>query len=222
MTSITNLVDGFQRFREQHFESNDSLYQQLVKEGQTPNTLVVACCDSRVDPALVLDCAPGDLFVIRNVANLVPPSQSRAGHHGTTAAIEYAVRNLSVEHIIVLGHAHCGGITTLVETGGVHNPDSYIADWMHLVETARASVVADFPNATIEEQIQACEQRAILVSLNNLMTFPWVKERVESGTLTLHGWYFDIKLGRLLQFDTKTCKFEVMISTKSRDNVKSE
>ncbi|MFM2396759.1 MAG: hypothetical protein RLZZ144_9, partial [Pseudomonadota bacterium] len=106
------LVEGFLRFREQHFAHKDSLYQQLVQHGQTPKTLVVACCDSRVDPALVLDCAPGDLFVIRNVANLVPPSEDRAGHHGTTAAIQYGVVNLGVEHIIVLGHAHCAGIST--------------------------------------------------------------------------------------------------------------
>lgn len=210
MTSIPNLVEGFQRFREQHFERNDSLYQQLVKEGQTPKTLVVACCDSRVDPALVLDCEPGDLFVIRNVANLVPPSESRAGHHGTTAAIEYAIRILKVEHIIVLGHAHCGGINTLVKTGGVANPDSYMADWMCLAESARASVMADMPDASQEEQMRACEQRAILVSLQNLMTFSWVQERVSIGELTLHGWYFDIEHGQLLRFNTDTQQFEAL------------
>lgn len=202
-----NLVEGFQRFRQRHFERNDSLYQHLVKEGQTPKTLVVACCDSRVDPALVLDCAPGDLFVIRNVANLVPPSENRAGHHGTTAAIEYAIRILAVEHIIVLGHAHCGGINTLVKTGGVNNPDSYMDDWMCLAESARASVMAEMPEASFEEKLHACEQRAILVSLKNLMTFPWVTERVETGALTLHGWYFDIEHGQLLRFDAATDKF---------------
>lgn len=211
MTSTPrNLVEGFQRFRQRHFESNDNLYQQLVKEGQTPKTLVVACCDSRVDPALVLDCAPGDLFVIRNVANLVPPSESRAGHHGTTAAIEYAIRILEVEHIIVLGHAHCGGINTLVKTGGVSNPDSYMADWMCLAESARASVMAEMPQATLEEQLHACEQRAILVSLDNLMTFPWVKERVQQGVLKLHGWYFDIEQGQLLRFDPEAQRFEAL------------
>lgn len=210
MTSIPNLVEGFQRFREQHFERNDSLYQQLVKEGQTPKTLVVACCDSRVDPALVLDCEPGDLFVIRNVANLVPPSESRAGHHGTTAAIEYAIRILKVEHIIVLGHAHCGGINTLVKTGGVSNPDSYMADWMCLAESARASVMAEMPDAPQEIQMRACEQRAILVSLQNLMTFPWVREQVENDALTLHGWYFDIEHGQLMRFNPTTDCFEAL------------
>ena len=195
------LLEGFQRFRERHFKSNDSLYQQLVTEGQTPRTMVVACCDSRVDPALVLDCEPGDLFVIRNVANLVPPIEGRAGHHGTTAAIEYGVRNLCVEHIIVLGHAHCGGIGALVRSGGVSNPGSFIDDWMCLVESARRSVMAEMPNATLKEQTRACEQRAILVSLENLMTFSWVRERVEAGKLRLHGWYFDIENGQLLRYD---------------------
>ncbi len=195
------LLDGFQRFREQHFNSNDSLYQQLVKEGQTPKAMVVACCDSRVDPALVLDCEPGDLFVIRNVANLVPPIEGRAGHHGTTAAIEYGVRNLGVEHIIVLGHAHCAGIGALIRSGGVSNPGSFIDDWMCLAESARRSVMAEMPNATLKEQIRACEQRAILVSLDNLRTFSWIRERVEAGKLRLHGWYFDIEQGQLLRYD---------------------
>lgn len=203
-TIPSKLLEGFQRFRERHFKSDDSLYQQLVKEGQTPRTMVVACCDSRVDPALVLDCEPGDLFVIRNVANLVPPIEGRAGHHGTTAAIEYGVRNLGVEHIIVLGHAQCGGIGALVRSGGVSNPGSFIDDWMCLVESARRSVMEEMPNATLKEQTQACEQRAILVSLQNLMTFSWVRERVEAGKLRLHGWYFDIEHGQLLRYDETT------------------
>jgi carbonic anhydrase len=211
MSSIPrNLVEGFQRFREQHFERNDSLYQQLVIKGQTPKTLVVACCDSRVDPALVLDSEPGDLFVIRNVANLVPPSEERAGHHGTTAAIEYGVRILGVEHIIVLGHAHCGGIGALVKTGGVNVPGSFIDDWMRLVESARSSVIAEMPLASLEEQVRACEQRAILVSLRNLMTFTWVREKVEAGQLSLHGWYFDIEQGQLLRYNPTTNCFDTL------------
>lgn len=206
-----SLITGFLRFRERHFAHNDSLYQQLVQHGQTPQTLVVACCDSRVDPALVLDCAPGDLFVIRNVANLVPPSEDRAGHHGTTAAIQYGVVNLGVEHIIVLGHAHCAGIRTLVRTGGVSNPGSYIDDWMSLVESARAEVMDKLADATLDEQIHACEQAAILVSLRNLMTFPWIAQRVVAGSLKLHGWFFDIERGQLLSFNQLSGQFEALI-----------
>jgi carbonic anhydrase len=209
MASPEQLIKGFQRFREQHFASDNALYSNLVAYGQTPKTLVVGCCDSRVDPALIMDCAPGDLFVIRNVANLVPPAESsNSGHHGTSAALEFGVRNLLVEHIIVLGHAHCGGIRALVETGGINNPDSFIDDWMHLVESARAEVAAEMPEASFDDQVRSCEQRAILVSLSNLMTFPWVRERVEHGTLMLHGWYFDIERGQLLRFNTTTNTFE--------------
>ena len=208
MTSPQQLIQGFLRFREQHFVHNDALYRQLVEQGQTPNTLVVACCDARVDPAIVLDCAPGDLFVVRNVANLVPPAENQGQYHGTSAALEFGVCNLGVQHVIVLGHAHCGGIRTLVETGGANNPDSYIDDWMHLVESARADVQKEMPGAAMEAQARACEQRAIMVSLRNLMTFPWVRKRVEDGTLTLHGWYFDIEHGQLLRYNTDSNVFE--------------
>ena len=183
------------------------MYRNLVEQGQTPKLLIVGCCDSRVDPALIFDCAPGDLFVIRNVANLVPPAEGRAGHHGTTAALEYGVRNLGVEHIIVLGHAHCGGIQTLMQTGGITNPDSFIDDWMKLAEEARISVMTDHADATGEQRQRVCEQRAILVSLQNLQTFSWIAQRVEQGTLTLHGWYFDIQQGQLLGYDTTTRAF---------------
>lgn len=183
------------------------MYRNLVEQGQTPKFLIVGCCDSRVDPALIFDCAPGDLFVIRNVANLVPPAEDRVGHHGTTAALEYGVRMLGVEHIVVLGHAQCGGIYNLMSTFGMSNPDSFIDDWMSLVESARASVMLDFAHESEEQRQRICEQRAILVSLQNLQTFPWISERVAQGTLTLHGWYFDIEQGLLLGYDATTQQF---------------
>lgn len=210
MSSPTRLVEGFRRFREQHFEENDALYRQLVTRGQTPKTLIVGCCDSRVDPAIVLNCAPGDLFVIRNVANLVPPAEGHAGFHGTTAALEYGVRILDVEHIIVFGHAQCGGIRALMQRMGAPDPDSFIDDWMHLAESARVAVEHAMPDATPEARARACEQQAIGVSLRNLMTFPWIRERVEQGRLALYGWYFDIEQGQLLQYDATTRKFEAL------------
>jgi len=210
MTSPEHLIAGFHRFRESHFADDDALYKQLVQEGQTPKILVVACCDSRVDPSLVFNCDPGDLFVIRNVANLVPPLEDHHGHHGTTAAIEYGVNYIGVEHIIVLGHAHCGGIDALIRAGGVCASGSYIDDWMCLAESARAEVMAEMPHATVEEKVRACEQRGILVSLQNLKTFPWIRERVEKGTLMLHGWYFDIEHGQLLRYDPATRDFEAV------------
>jgi carbonic anhydrase len=207
MTTPRQLIDGFARFRGNHFSTEEAMYRNLVEQGQTPKFLIVGCCDSRVDPALIFDCAPGDLFVIRNVANLVPPAEDRVGHHGTTAALEYGVRNLGVEHIVVLGHVHCGGIYNLLNSQGLNNPNSFIDDWMSLVESARASVAQDFPDATEEQRQRACEQRAILVSLQNLRTFSWISDRVAQGTLTLHGWYFDIEQGQLLGYDAAAQQF---------------
>ncbi|MCX7193604.1 MAG: carbonic anhydrase [Proteobacteria bacterium] len=202
------LIEGFLRFRDNHFPSDDIEYSRLFAEGQKPKFLIVGCCDSRVDPAIIFNCAPGELFVLRNVANIVPPNEARIGHHGTTAALEYGVCNLGVEHIVVLGHQHCGGIQTLLQTGGQSNPDSFIDDWMSLVESARVSVERDYADAGIETRRQACEQRAILVSLENLLTFPWIAKRVAEKTLTIHGWYFDVEQGQLLGYHTATCRFE--------------
>lgn len=204
------LIEGFLRFRERRFATQDTDYLRLFAEGQKPKFLIIGCCDSRVDPALIFDCEPGELFVVRNVANIVPPAGDRTGHHGTTSALEYGVCNLGVEHIVVLGHAHCGGIQNLVHSGGVANPNSYIDDWMSLVEPARASVERDFANSDDATQCRACEQRAILISLKNLMTFPWIAQRVADKKLALHGWYFDIAQGQLMGHHPQTQQFEVL------------
>jgi len=209
MNSPRLLIEGFQRFRERHFARGSVQFQDLVQFGQAPKTLVVACCDSRVDPALVLDCAPGDLFVIRNVANLVPPAENQGHYHGTSAALEFGVRNLEVQHIIVLGHAQCGGIHALLERS-VDKDESFIAGWMGIAEVARQRVERDHAEASSEVRHRACEQQAILVSLNNLMTFSWIRERVEQGRLTLHGWYFDIEHGELLGYDATSLRFETL------------
>lgn len=207
MSAPKLLIEGFARFRGNHFSAEDVMYRNLVEQGQTPKVLIVGCCDSRVDPALIFDCAPGDLFVIRNVANLVPPAEGRAGHHGTTAALEYGVRNLCVEHIVVLGHAQCGGIATLLNTAGATDPESFIDDWMKLAEAARVGVTEELIDATDAQRQRECEKRAILVSLQNLRTFPWITQRVEAGKLTLHGWYFDIEQGQLLGYDEASLRF---------------
>ncbi len=207
MNSPRFLIEGFQRFRERHFAEDSVQFQNLVQFGQTPKALVVTCCDSRVDPALVLDCAPGDLFVVRNVANLVPPAENQGHYHGTSAALEFGVKDLAVRHIIVLGHAQCGGIHALLE-GSVDKEESFIAEWMGIADAAREQVEREHANASSEVRHRACEQQAILVSLDNLRTFSWVRERVEQGKLTLHGWYFDIERGELLGYDATTGKFE--------------
>jgi carbonic anhydrase len=207
MNSPKQLIAGFQRFRERSFAN--AQFHDLVQFGQMPSTLVVGCCDARVDPALILDCAPGDLFVIRNVANLVPPAENQGHYHGTSAALEFGVRNLAVQHIIVLGHAQCGGIHALLE-GGVAKDDTFIAAWMRIAEAAREKIEQELAGASSEARHRACEQQAILVSLNNLMTFSWIRERVEQGKLALHGWYFDIERGELLGYNATTCQFETL------------
>lgn len=209
MSSTKLLIEGFSRFREKYFSQDDVSFRELVEQGQTPKTLVVACCDARVDPALILDCAPGDLFVIRNVANLVPPAENQGHYHGTSAALEFGVRKLNVGHIIVLGHAHCGGIHALME-GNVQKEDTFISEWMGIADAARQQVSREFTGVDDTIRQRACEQQAILVSLNNLITFPWIRERVEQGTLTLHGWYFDIEHGELLGYNATTRQFETL------------
>ena len=209
MSSPRQLVEGFLRFREMHFAKDDALFRELVKQGQTPKTLVVACCDARVDPALILDCAPGDLFVIRNVANLVPPAENLGHYHGTSAALEFGVRKLKVEHLIVLGHAHCGGIRALLE-GDVQKEDVFISEWMGIADAAREQVSLELAGASSAVRHRACEQQTILVSLANLMTFSWIRERVEQGSLALHGWYFDIEHGELLGYNAASRQFEVL------------
>lgn len=196
MTDLTALIAGFGRFREAHFESDR--YRRLSEQGQTPKVLVLGCCDSRVDPAIILDCAPGDLFVIRNVANLVPPYENAGHYHGTSAALEFGVCNLGVEHVIVLGHAQCGGIRALIEGGAPGEEHSFIGRWMKLANPAREAVFSTQPDAKPGQLARECEKQAILASLENLLTFPWVKSRVEAGTMLLHGWYFDIESGMLL------------------------
>jgi len=209
MASTEKLLDGYKRFQKQYFGNDSRLYESM-KNGQPAKTLMVACCDSRVDPAILTDCDPGDLFTIRNVANLVPPSENDGHYHGTSAALEFAVNNLEVENIIVMGHANCGGIKALWDDDGSAQ-SQFIHSWVSIAESAKNWVKDKLVNASPEVQIKACEQRAILESLANLMTFSCVRERAENGTLSLHGWYFDISTGDLLCFNSNTGAFEVVM-----------
>ncbi len=202
MDHIDKLIEGFGRFRKTHYGGQPDVFRRLVKAGQSPRTLIIGCCDSRVDPAIITDCDPGDLFVIRNVANLVPPFETGGNYHGTSAALEFGVRRLEVQHIIVLGHTHCGGIRALMENPGEHPEDSpFVASWMQVAGHARNRVLARARDLDAETLARACEQEAIRVSLDNLLTFPWILERVARGTLTLHGWHFDLEAGELSSWD---------------------
>lgn len=209
MNHIEKLVDGFKRFRSHNYKENHALFERLTKQGQSPKTIVVGCCDSRVDPAIVTDCDPGDLFIIRNVANLVPPFETSGNYHGTSAALEFGVRHLEVENIIVLGHAQCGGIRALMSTTpGAEPQEGFMSGWMKVASNARNRVLSRMHGESMEKQIRTCEQEAILVSLDNLLTFPWILERVAQKKLALHGWYFDMEHGELLRYNPGSNRFE--------------
>lgn len=210
MEEIQKLIAGFRRFRSEHFEQNRELYRQLVTQGQNPKTLVIACSDSRVDPAIITDCAPGDLFIVRNVANLVPPCEGGGGYHGTSAALQFAVNFLEVKHIIVIGHVQCGGIKALLH-GIDDESGQFIADWVSIAAPAREQVLAELPGHSPQEQQCACEQASVLLSLANLLSFPWIRQGVVRGTLKIHGWYFDLKAGQLLGYNSNTRQFESLL-----------
>ena len=163
-------------------------------DGQSPKALVVACVDSRVDPAMVFDTAPGEMLTVRNVANLVPPYAPDAGYHGTSAALEFGVRVLEVPHLMVLGHSLCGGVRALLDSAP-DNAYEFVAAWMSIAWPAR---VCALRGSSPEMRHQCCEHEVIKVSLVNLMTFPWVAERVAAGKLELHGAWFDIRTGELM------------------------
>lgn len=197
MDEIKKLIAGFRRFQREFYGARRETFERLAREGQSPAVMVIACCDSRVDPAIVTDSDPGDLFVVRNVANLVPPYETGGHYHGTSAALEFAVCTLKVRHVIVLGHAQCGGIRALVEQDPVGNGAGFIAPWMSIAEDARREVLERLPTADVEQRARACERAAIRVSLKNLMSFPFVSAAARTGQLTTQGWYFDIGQGEL-------------------------
>ena len=213
MDAITRLVAGYRRFRSGYYAAHRETLTALAHEGQSPKVCVVSCSDSRVDRSLILDCEPGELFVVRNVANLVPPIEAEGLYHGTSAAIEFAVCGLEVAHIIILGHEHCGGIQTLLAGVTAHHPrGGFVAAWMSIAHAARGQVLARDDLATPQARARACEQAGIKLSLQNLMTFPWISERVEQGALQLNGWYYDLDHGDLLCLDPSSGRFASVIA----------
>lgn len=199
MKDIERFITGFRTFQKDYFGPAGSQFEKL-KQGQSPKTMIVGCSDSRVDPAILTNCAPGDIFTVRNVANLVPPYREDGGQHGVSAALEFAVCHLGVEHIIVLGHSQCGGINALMSGSCGCAGDVFISGWMSIATPAREKVLAELPDKDSKLQQRAAEQAAILLSLENLHSFPFVDERVTAGALSLHGWYFDIAAGELLEY----------------------
>ena len=189
---MERLIEGYARFRKAYWSQNKSVFEALAA-GQSPRAMVITCADSRVDPQLIFDAKPGEIFCVRNVANLVPPYAPDSDHHGTSAALEFAVRSLKVEHIIVLGHAQCGGIQALLKGG---EQGDFIGRWMEIAAPARERALAAAAHSP-ETITHICERESIRITIDNIMTFPWVAERVHAGLLQLHGWHFDIEQGEL-------------------------
>jgi carbonic anhydrase len=193
---VKRLIEGYARFRALGWPGHAELYRELDK-GQSPRTCVISCCDSRVDPAAIFDAEPGELFIIRNVANLVPPFRAGEGLQGTSTAIEFAVRTLKVETVLVLGHARCGGVAAAL--GGAAGEDAvFLNKWIQLLDAAKERAGNDQ---------DAVEHESIKISLDRLMEFPFVGERVRSGALKIEGARFSIFDGQLEILDAKTGKF---------------
>lgn len=183
------LLEGYQLFRKKYALGDKSVMQYLSRYGQQPQTMVVACCDSRVDPALILQCDPGDLFVVRNVANIIPPYEKDEAHHGTSAALEFGICFLRVKHLILLGHSQCGGIQSLLDNSS-SNQNDFITKWVSLIKTS------DFEWCDTDVYAKL----ALHQSRQNCMTFPWIHKKVSESELIIHLWFFDIKTGQIFNY----------------------
>lgn len=203
---LIKLLAGFRRFHDRYFKDEHSPYRDLAS-GQSPKTLVIGCSDSRVDPAIISDAGPGELFVVRNVANLVPPYEKGGGLHGVSAAIEFAVVNLRVENVLVMGHRQCGGIRAMV-TGLQSEPAGFVDRWMEIARPAHFRALAAHPDADPEALCQHCERESIKISLENLRSFPFVAKAERERGMNLLGIYFDLENGRLLELNPATGEFE--------------
>ena len=203
-----HLLAGHKAFMTGRYQSEEQRYRSLAREGQVPETLVIACCDSRAAPETIFDAAPGELFVIRNVANLVPPYAPDGDYHATSVALEFGVQALKVKHIVVLGHGRCGGIkAALTPDMTPLSPGDFIGKWMSMVEEPARVVMAN-GLMTAGERQTALERISIRFSLQNLRSFPYVAAGEADGSLTLHGAWFDISTGELWAMDDETGDFQ--------------
>jgi carbonic anhydrase len=206
ITFPKTLLDGYRAFRTQRLPTEQSRYRELSERGQSPEVMVVGCCDSRVSPEVIFDAKPGELFVMRNIANLVPIYAPDGGAHGVSAALEYAVQVLRVKHIVVLGHAQCGGIRAFIDKIAPLSPGDFIGKWMSMF-VKPGELVEQRARETTQEFATRIEKAAVLRSLENLMTFPYIRLLVERGNLQLHGAYFGVAEGSLFVLDKATKEF---------------
>ena len=209
MPEFAELLKGYQRFREETYPRQKARFEQTVSEGQHPKLMIIGCSDSRVDPAQIFDVDPGDIFVVRNVAALVPPYETTPGYHGVSAAVEFAVQFLEVRQIVVMGHGRCGGCKAALTQSmdaKPHGAGAFIANWIELLNEARETVARKHGTSGRKAEL-AMEFSAIRQSLANLRTFPWVAEKEDAGVLKLRGAHFSITEGVLYSLDEETGEF---------------
>lgn len=192
---LKDLIDGFREFRRTNFRHQRGLFRTLAWAGQKPKAALITCCDSRVDPTLIFAAQPGDLFVIRNVANLVPPYKPSEDYHGTSAALEFAVRELGVESLVVMGHSLCGGVAALTHDRSQSSSD-FISQWVSIADPALEQV-RDVTTPGEPLDLPTLERAVVKLSLNNLRTFPWIAAMEQEGKLSLHGMLFDVGAAEL-------------------------
>ena len=206
MSFPARLIAGYRSFRDSRLPQEQARYRELAERGQSPEIMVIGCCDSRVSPELIFDAGPGELFVVRNVANLVPPYSPDGRHHGVSAALEFGVGVLKVKHIVVLGHAHCGGIRAFAaEDREPISPGDFIGKWMSLIAPAAEKLGAR--SEAMPDYLQRLEQASVGNSLDNLLTFPRLAKLIERGDVALHGAYFGVATGELSVLDRATGEF---------------
>jgi len=207
MSFPQRLIDGYSAFTSGRLQSEQNRYRELAERGQTPEIMVIGCADSRVSPEVIFNARPGELFVVRNVANLVPPYAPDGGAHGVSAALEFGVAALKVQHIVVLGHAQCGGVQAFAEDAEPLSPGDFIGKWMSLMAPAMEKVGprGDLPRA---DYLTRVEQANVVNSLENLMTFPRLRKLTETGRIAIHGAYFGVATGKLSVRDPATGEFK--------------
>lgn len=209
MSDINALIAGFRSFQKEYTRDGKKALKKLAEYGPHSRILMIACCDSRVDPAIITNSAAGNLMVIRNMANLVPPYDNNSHFQETQAALEFASLYLNVEHIIVMGHSRCGGIRSLL-TRLVDDADAELPldKWTAVAEPAAREVLALMPGESLDDQACACSRRALVASLENLLTYPWVAEKADRNKLEIHGWYFNLSEGDLQRYNKASDQFE--------------
>lgn len=204
--SIASLLQGYNLFYQRYFSSEDMTYKGLSTIGQQPDCMIISCSDSRVDPSILFNAAPGELFVVRNVANLIPPYQpEKKSLHGVSAALEFGIQYLNIRHLIVLGHSQCAGIKALYE--GLGGTSDFIEDWVESARSARETVKEHHHHEPQETQLHLCEKEAIKLSVQHLHEFPWIQDKIAAGVLDIHGWYFQVHDGKLFFYNEGTGDF---------------